>query len=561
MPQQRQRSDDGFVRGQWLRRSRQSGGLACTPYNSALSQPSRNTRAHAAAVASGILLSRLVGLVRERVFAHYFGTSDAAGAFRAAFRIPNLLQNLFGEGVLSASFIPVYARLNAENRHEEASRLAEAVFALLFLITAVLVAAGVFATPWLIDLIAPGFKGATRELTIRLVQVLFPGAALLVLSAWCLGILNSHRKFFLSYAAPVVWNAAMIATLVWGGLHHREARLAILLAIGSVIGSALQFAVQLPAVLRLLWPLRPRFDLASHHVRTVTRTFGPVFVSRGVVQISAYLDAWLGSFLGPAAVAALAYAQTLYMLPFSLFGMAVSAAELPTMSSELGSAEEVAAALRMRLAAGLRQIAFFVIPSAVAFLLLGDVVIATIYRSRGGQFGHADVLYVWAVLAGSSAGLLASTSGRLYSSAFYALRDTRTPLNFAVIRVVLTFVLGYVCALPLPRLLGINPRWGTAGLTLSAAIAGWLEFHLLRRAMQRRVGEVPGDAARAGKLWAIAVLAGAAGYGIKRALPFHQPLLVGPCVLIPYGALYLAATQLLGIGNAGSLARMFSRRR
>src|SRR6202008_2297504 len=137
-------------------------------------------RAPAVAVAAGILLSRIVGLVRDRVFAHFFGNSDAADAFRAAFRIPNFLQNLFGEGVLSASFIPVYARLRAEKRDEEASRLAEAIFALLFLISSVLVGAGVFAAPWLIDAIAPGFHGAKRELTILLVQILFPGAALLV---------------------------------------------------------------------------------------------------------------------------------------------------------------------------------------------------------------------------------------------------------------------------------------------------------------------------------------------------------------------------------------------
>src|ERR1700734_3370193 len=135
------------------------------------------SRSSAFAVSAGILLSRLIGLVRDRVFAHYFGNSEAADAFRGAFRIPNFLQTLFGEGVLSASFIPVYARLRAEERHEEASQLAEAVFALLLLITTVLVTVGIFATPWLIDLIAPGFHDAKRQLTIRLVQILFPGAA------------------------------------------------------------------------------------------------------------------------------------------------------------------------------------------------------------------------------------------------------------------------------------------------------------------------------------------------------------------------------------------------
>ena len=500
-----------------------------------------------------------MGLVRDRVFAHYFGNSDAADAFRAAFRIPNILQNLFGEGVLSASFIPVYARLNAEDRHEEASQLAEAVFALLVLVTTVLVAAGVFATPWLIELIAPGFHGAIRELTIRIVQILFPGAAVLVLSAWCLGILNSHRKFFLSYAAPVVWNIAMITTLLWGGRHNTESRLAILLAIGSVIGSVLQFGVQLPTVLRFLWPLRMHLSFTNEHVRTVTRNFFPVFLSRGVVQISAYVDSWLGSFLGGAAVAALGYAQTLYTLPVSLFGMAVSAAELPAMSSALGSAEEIAANLRRRLQYGLQQIAFFVIPSAVAFVVLGDVVVATIYRS--GHFQHADVIFVWAVLAGSSVGLLASTSGRLYSSAFYALRDTRTPLKFAVIRVTLTFGLGYLCALPLPRMLGLDQRWGTAGLTLSAGVAGWLEFLLLRRAMNGRVGAVPSGATRIAKLWAVALLAAAVGFGIKRVLPTHRPLLVGPCVLIPYCLVYLGLTQWMGIASMGAINRLLRRGR
>src|SRR6202012_4612930 len=237
----------------------------------------------------------------------------------------------------------------------------------------------------------------------------------------------------------------------------------------------------------------------SLHVSAVARNFFPVFLSRGVVQISAYVDSWLASFLGTGAVSALAYAQTLYTLPVSLFGMAVSAAELPAMSSALGTEDQIAADLRRRLQNGLYQIAFFVIPSAVAFVLLGDVVVATVYRS--GHFQHEDVILVWAVLAGSAVGLLASTSGRLYSSAFYALRDTRTPLRFAMIRVALTLGLGYLFPLPLPHYLGLSPRWGAAGLTLSAGIAGWLEFFLLRRALQRKIGVVPAGWPRLLRLW------------------------------------------------------------
>ncbi|MGH9468026.1 MAG: lipid II flippase MurJ, partial [Terriglobales bacterium] len=177
-------------------------------------------RQSAALAGAGILLSRLSGLVRERVFAYFFGNSAAADAFKAAFRIPNLLQNLFGEGVLSASFIPVYIGLIAQGDEEEARRVAGGVLAILALATAVFVAVGVVAAPWLIDLIAAGFHGTTRVLTIRLVRILFPGAGLLVLSAWCLGVLNSHRKFFLSYAAPVIWNAAIIAAMVAFGFRY-----------------------------------------------------------------------------------------------------------------------------------------------------------------------------------------------------------------------------------------------------------------------------------------------------------------------------------------------------
>src|SRR5215210_108719 len=370
-------------------------------------------------------------------------------AFNAAFRIPNFLQNVFGEGALSASFIPVYARLLAGDDEEEADRVAWAVFTLLALVVSALVLAGVLASPLLINAIAMGFEGEKRDLTERLVRIFFPGAGLLVLSAWCLGVLNSHRRFFLSYTAPVVWNLALIVALVWAGWPSRGVpladlgvwgRVAAYAAWGSVVGSALQFAVQLPTVLMLLRRARVAFGLTNVHVRTVLRNFVPVFVSRGVVQISAFVDAWLASWLGTGAVAALGYAQSLYTLPVSLFGISVSAAELPEMASAVGGQPEVAEELRARLDAGLRRIALFIVPSSMGFLALGDLMAGALYQN--GKFGRAETVYVWAILAGSSVGLLPSTFGRLYSSTFYALLDTRTPLRFAVVRVFLTTVLG-----------------------------------------------------------------------------------------------------------------------
>ena len=504
-------------------------------------------------VAAGILLSRLVGLVRNRVFAHYFGTSDAADAFNAAFRIPNFLQNLFGEGVLSASFIPVYAGLRARGDETEARRVAGAVAALLALVTSLLVLVGVLLTPWLIAIIAPGFTGEKREATIRLVRILFPGAGLLVLSAWCLGVLNSHRRFFLSYAAPVLWNLAIIAGLVAFGRSRAQYPLAEIAAWSSVLGSLLQLLVQLPTVAKLLRGLRPRLLRGSAQVRAVLHNFGPVFVGRGVVQISAYVDTVLASLLPGGAVAALSYAQVLYTLPVSLFGMSVSAAELPAMASAVGSDEERAAYLRQRLGAGLRQIAFFVVPSAVAFLALGDVVAGALYQS--GAFTRGMTLYVWGILAGSAVGLLASTMGRLYASTYYALQDTRTPLRFAVVRVALTIALGYLFALPLPRALGVDQRWGAAGLTASAGIAGWIEFLLLRRALNARIGTTGLPIPLAVRLWVAAALGAAAAWALRAAAPIRQPVISALVLLTVYGAVYFSVTHRFGVPESGAVVR------
>ncbi len=512
-----------------------------------------STAFHSFLVASGILLSRLFGLVREGVFAYFFGQrSDAADAFKAAFRIPNYLQNLFGEGALSASFIPVYARLLAEDNEEEAGRAAGAVLGLLALALSVLVLLGVLATPVFIDAIAPGYEGEKRQLAITLVRVLFPGAGLLVLSAWCLGILNSHRRFLLSYSAPVIWNVAMIATLVTFGRRGDREQLAVWLAWGSVVGSALQVAVQVPTVLRLVRRLRISASVASQHVRTVLSNFVPVVVSRGVTQVSAYIDTIISSWLGTGAMTALFNAQTISLLPISLFGMAVSAAELPAMSSALGDEAGVADQLRGRLNAGLQQIAFFVVPSAMAFVALGDVVAGVIYER--GRFTHADTLYLWGILAGSAVGLLASTLGRLYSSTYYALRDTRTPLRFAIVRVILTGSLGYLAAFRLPGVVGLDPRWGVAGLTGSAGIAGWVEFSLLRHALNRRIGRSGLPAWFVARLWISAGAAAAVAWGAKMAMGAHHPVVVGIAVLAPYGVSYFAAAWLLGIPNVASLA-------
>lgn len=499
-----------------------------------------------ALVGAGILISRLAGLLRVRVFAYYFGLeSDPADAFNAAFRIPNLLQNLFGEGALSGSFIPVHAGLRARGDHAEAAQTARTVFALLTLTIAILVLIGVLSAPWLVDAIAPGFHGAKRELTVRLVRILFPGAGLLVASAWCLGVLNSHGKFLLSYTAPVAWNAAMIATLVAFGGTSLD-RLAVDLAWGSVAGSFLQFAVQAPFAWRLT---RGGGSIGlSDPVRETVRNFLPVLVSRGAVQLTGYVDAMIASLLPTGAVTGLTNAQLLYTLPVSLFGIAISAAELPAMSGDAARASSFDT-LRARIDASLRRMAFFVIPSAVAFAAIGDVIAATLLQT--GRFRPEDSLYVWGILAGSSIGLLATTMARLYSVAHYALGDTRRPLRYAIVRLVAVTTLGYFAAVMLPPMIDVAPEWGAAGLTASAGVAGWIEFALLRRSLNGRIGATGLRAADAGPLWLCAIAAAAAAWGARLLLPPVGPLVRGAIVLPVYGLVFLACARVSGVGIPG----------
>jgi putative peptidoglycan lipid II flippase len=416
----------------------------------------------------------------------------------------------------------------------------------LALLVTIGVAAGVMFAPSAISLIAPGFTGEKRTLTVAVVRVLFPGAGLLVMSAWCLGILNSHRQFFLSYASPVAWSAVMIAAMLWYGPGAELPRLVIILAWASVAGSLLQFLVQLPIVFTLAHGMRST-SAGTSEARVVLRNFLPTMLSRGVVQISSYIDTVIASFLPLGAAAALTNAQTLNGLPVSLFGVAVSASELPAMSA-VAAGDSVFERLRERLRHSQRRVAFFVVPSAIAFLAFGDVMAGALFQT--GRFSATDAVWLWGILAGSSVGLLATTLARLYASTFFALRDTRTPLWCAAARVGVAAMLGYVNAFYAPRWLQIAPEWGTAGLSVSGGVAGWLEFLLLRRALSARIGRVDLPVAYLARLWGCGIAGAVGGWAIKLFAGTWPPLLLAPVVLIPYGLIYVASTLAAGVADA-----------
>lgn len=520
-------------------------------------KPKRST-AGAFFVSAGILATKLFGIIRQMFIARYLGATGAADAFNAAARVPNLLQNLFGEGALSASFIPVYSRLRAEDNEEseaEAGRVAGGTLATLTLTVGVLVVLGILFTPQLLPIVAGGLKNDTRAMAIDFVRILFPGIGLLVLSAWCLGVLNSHRRFFLSYAAPVAWSLVMIAALAYYGPKQPVNQVARTACYAFVVGAAAQLLVQVPMVFSLVRH-HFRFSLgwSNRNVRTVLRNFVPVGISRGIVQISNYVDILISSYLPLGTLSLLTYATTISYVPVSMFGIGISAAELPEMSSVLGSEEERFRKLRERLNAGLRHIAFFVIPSATAMVAAGDVMASALFE-HGRRFSHQNTIYIWGILAGSAVGLLASTSGRLYSSTYYALHDTKTPLKFACVRVALTSILGYLFAIPLPKLLHLDGHWGGAGLTISFGIAGWAEYMLLRHSLNGRIGETGLPLSLTARLWTCGAIAGAAAYGLKSIIPFSNSVVIAVVVLGGFGLVYLAATLALKVPESKILLR------
>ena len=541
-------------------------------------------RRAAALVGAGILLSRLAGLARERALSSYLGVGPAVDAFRAASRIPNVLQNLLGEGVLSASFIPVYAAALERGDEEEAGRIAGAVAGLLAALAGTLVVVGVvFARP-LTSVLAPGFTGETFELTVTLTRILTPGIGVLVLSAWCLGVLNSHRRFFLSYVAPVLWNVAQIVALVALGVGGAGPRpLAVGLAWGAFAGGVLQLAVQLPTVLTLLRPLRLSLRRDLPGVREVLRRFGPVVAGRGVVQLSAYVDLVLASLLAVGAVSALGYAQVFYLLPVSLFGMSVAAAELPELSRAAdggGSAQErLSPAVASRLDGGLARIAFFVVGTSVAYLVLGDLVVGALLQT--GEFRAEDARLVWYVLAAFTVGLLATATSRLVQNALYALGDTRGPAVIAAVRVVVAALLGALLMFQLDRVGLVGPgvdgllflerppaplaplpeavrsdgalRLGAVGLAVAAGAAAWLELGLLRARLRRHGIRVRLGGGTLPRLLIAAGVAAAVGLVLRPVAVDAGPALGLLAAGGPTGIAYLVAARLLHVPEATTL--------
>ena len=510
----------------------------------------------ASSVAAGVFSSRITGLIRERVVAHFFGVGAVADVWAVVFRVPNILQNLLGEGTISAAFIPTYSRLIHDGRHEDAGRFAGAIFSLLLTVAAAISVAGILLAGPIVAISAPGFLNDAAQvaagtlsvdryaLSVQALRITFPMTGVLVLAAWALGILNSHRRFFVPYVAPVLWNVATIACLAGGALYWTGSiagtdllgtrpsdidtlsRLLLAGCGGALLGGVLQFGVQLPFVARQIQGFEWSLSMDVVGVRDAVRAVGPVIAGRGVAQVSAFLDQFLASvLLAAGALSGLRFALLLYMLPISLFGISVTAAELPELSrlgadpaegSPPDDAERIANepspekrstnpegdadatetpnaaagdpaagdpaagdpaagdpdagnsvdAFVKRLRRSLGQLAFLTVPTVVGYGVFGYLLVGALLRT--GQFGVQDQWLVYLTLVTYSVGILATAISRLLQNAFYAINDTSTPARLAVVRVAVSTVV----AIPMMLLL----RGYSVGEVVGQSFGGTILF-------------------------------------------------------------------------------------
>ena len=530
-------------------------------------------------VAGGIFLSRIFGFVRTSVLAYFFGVGAHYDVYVYATRGPNLLQNLLGEGTLSAAFIPIYSRMLAEGRQEDAGRFAGAIFGLLVVVVSALVLLGVaLARPiasvlayGLLDdaaQVAAGTLSVNRfELVVQALHIVFPMSGLFVLSAWALGVLNSHRRFFLPYFAPVLWNLAILTGLFGAaylllddplGLSRPgdlrasvQTRLLFAAFLGALLGGALQFLVQLPLVAREMTGFKLSLSTNVTGVREAIRAFVPVVAGRGVSQISSYLDIFLAGLLAAGAPSALGFAQIFYFLPISLFGMSVAASELPELS-RIG--QDRLAAFLGRVNRSMRQMLLLTIPTTAGYLGFGFLIVQLLLRR--GSFSLNDNWLVYAVLGAYSLGLLATTMSRLLQNAFYALNDTRTPARIAVLRVAVSGVVAvplmfFLDQFAVSDTVGFAPAgaalyFGAVGLALGATAGAWVELWRLTVSLKARVPSFALPWNRILRMTGLALVALGPAALLWWLLAGWPTFVITLLVVGTYAAAYLALAALAG---------------
>ena len=431
----------------------------------------------AAGIGIATVGSRILGFIRDVLIANFFGTGMVAQAFFAAFRIPNLMRKLLGEGALSASFIPVFTGELFKKGKDSAWDLAVAVFNILAIILALIVIAGMFFSPQITRMIVPGFASNPEkfDLTAKLLRMMFPYLFFIGLAALMMGILNSLRHFAAPAIAPIVLNISLLIFLVF--FVHRVENPAVGLAIAVIIGGIGQFGIQLAVALKKGFPLGKRFVIFHPMVKKIAILMLPATIGVAVYQVNIFVDQICASFesiVGEGAIAALWYANRLMQFPLAIFGLAMATAIFPAMAGSVSKGDTDT--FRERISFGLRFVFLLTIPSAVGLMVLRKPIISVLFERN--EFGAYSTEITSAALLYYCIGLFAYAGVHILSRSFYSLQDMITPVKAAAAAMVFNIALNLILMHPLK----------VGGLSLATSISAIINFIILIYFLNRRTG-------------------------------------------------------------------------
>jgi putative peptidoglycan lipid II flippase len=448
-------------------------------------------------ISLAVMASRLLGLVREMVFSYFFGASKsfANDAYVIAFRIPNLLRDLFAEGALSSAFVTVFSDYLVTKGEKEAFRLSNLIANALMLTLGILVVLGVIFAPELVTLIAHGFQDDKEKfaLTVKMTRIMMPFILLVAMAAKAMGILNSRDRFGIPALSASFFNVGSIIggiffAVIMTGRDFAHPIKAVLehptegiigMAYGVLIGGFLQFAVQWPSLRKAGFRYRPVLSFTDPGVQRVFKLMGPAVIGAAAVQINVLVNSnFASSIPGNGAISWLSYAFRLMQFPLGVFGVAIATATLPSISRSVALKEMDN--FRHTLASSVRLTFLLTIPSAVGLAVLGRPIIALIYER--GSFKGNDTEHTAAALACYAIGLAGYSAIKILAPAFYALNDARTPMMISLLSIATNFVMNWM-------LVGVLQE---KGLALSTSTVALLNFALLYFVMQRRIHGIEG---------------------------------------------------------------------
>lgn len=471
-------------------------------------KPEQRSVARSAGIVSiAVMFSRVLGLVRETIFARFFGAGYLYDAFVVAFKIPNILRDLFAEGALSAAFVKVFTDYQIKKTELEAWQLASLVFNVLAVVMSIITVIGILLAPWTVPLLARGFPPEKAALAVTLTQIMFPFILLVALAALAMGVLNTKGRFGIPASASTAFNIFSITTglffAYWlsGGCWERSpdkdlvpslaAQWAIIgMAIGTLAGGAAQLLIQLPSMLGVGFRFSPNLSFTDPGVRRVMRLMGPALIGTSAVQIKVLVDVFVVSTID-GGQSWLSYSFRLMQFPIGVFGVAIGTAAIPTLS-RLASENNIVR-FRETLSDAIKLVFLLTIPAACGLIVLGEPIVALIYQ--GGAFRAFDTNMVAWSLAAYSIGLAGYAAIKVLSPSFYAMDDARTPMfiSIATIAVHAPVSFGMMYLLSGIGVSAERPNgYGHVGVALATSAVALVNFTALTYFMRKKIGRLNG---------------------------------------------------------------------